>query len=50
MRNNVFEKILDSKIDTFVKNFSIDSKNFFVDQKGKLIHPRRVWNIQRRNI
>ncbi len=43
--NNIFEKILNSKINSFVEDFTVNSKSFFVDKNGKLIHPRRIWNF-----
>lgn len=36
--NNVFEKILLSKVSRFVDEFTHDSKDIFVDAKGKIYH------------
>jgi len=40
MENTIFENILDNKINTFVENFTVNSKNLFVNSEGNLIHPR----------
>lgn len=45
MGNKIFQTILDDKIQNFVDNYTVNSKNLFVDKDGKLIHPRRVWKI-----
>lgn len=39
MSEKIFEKILMSKINSFVQTYSNDSKNIFVDKDGRLIHP-----------
>lgn len=40
MSNKIFEEILNGKIESFVNNYTINSKNIFVDNSGNLIHPR----------
>lgn len=40
MGNKIFEEILKGKIESFVNNYTINSKNIFVDNTGKMIHPR----------
>ena len=45
MGNEIFKAILDEKIQSFVENYTINSKNIFVNEEGNLIHPRRIWKI-----
>ena len=40
MGSIIFEEILKGKIESFVNNYSIVSKNIFVKEDGSLSHPR----------
>lgn len=45
MGSKIFQEILNGKIESFVTNYVINSKNIFLDNNGNLIHPRWVWFI-----
>lgn len=40
MGNKIFQEILNGKIENFVMDYSTNSKNIFVNDNDKLIHPR----------
>ena len=43
MGSGVYQSLLKANIETFVNNFSTNSKNIFVNENGELIHKRRIW-------
>ena len=45
MGSKIFEEILKGKIESFVNEYSISSKNIFVKNNGNIIHPRGIWYV-----